>query len=136
MPRLGSGYAAELQRSAAKRRMIEYIGNVILYEFAFLLMFSPFTVLVMSLPDPKHPGIYKILYFTLVLLMLMLYLSTGWLAHKAATRRVHYNQTFHRSLMGAFIDARMFLSFLPIIGSLFVAKDEPPKGDIQNTPIE
>lgn len=115
--------------------MIEYIGNMIAYEFAFAVIFSPFMLLVVSLPDPKHPGIYRMIHTILFFAMVILYLCTGWLAHKATTRRVSYNQGFHEALMGAFSDARMYLSFLPLVGSLFIRDSKKSNGDITNTPI-
>jgi hypothetical protein len=50
------------------------------------------------------------------------FVGAGWLAGRAASRRVTQGTGFGESLQGAFGDARPYLAFLPVIGRVFAYK--------------
>ena len=100
--------------------MIEAVVSLFVYECLFLIFFSPLGIIFFIIPEKA--GILHLLRSCFAILSLVAYFATPWLAHRATSRRFNNNEQFHTALIGAFSDARFYLSFLPLVGVLFQKK--------------
>jgi len=105
--------------------IIEYFVTATVLYAGFILIVSPiigFMTYLASLPDDAPLHFLNIPVTVLVLGVVLIVVP--YLTHQVAKRRVYESLTFRQSFAGALVDARIKLSFLPLIGGLFMPKEQ------------
>ncbi len=101
---------------------LEYFLHLIVYEFLLLASAAPLA-LVLVLPDTVSEGPLRFLLSIVALVsglaFLVCFFGGSWLAHTAVRRRVFENEGFVEALQSAFSEARLYMSFVPLVGKLF-----------------
>ncbi len=99
---------------------LEYLINLVVYEFLLMLILSPILLAAIGIMEGIKllelgaiAGVARVLLFLVVIVVL---LGMPYVAHKAAGNRVLANMSFMSALRSAWVDTRVELQFLPIIG--------------------
>jgi hypothetical protein len=114
-----------LRKSAAEMismMTLEYFVHLMVYEFLLLASGAPLA-LVLVLPETVSEGplrsVLSIVALVCGFAWLVCFFGGSWVAHNAARRRVFENEGFVEALQSAFSEARLYLSFVPLVGKVF-----------------
>ena len=100
--------------------MLAYLVHLMVYEFLLFLCAVPLVAVVLVLPETLSEGpLRSVLHFIGVVFALTCVFGGSWLAHTASSKRVFEDGGFSEALQSAFAEARLYMSFLPLVGALF-----------------
>ena len=94
--------------------LIEYLVNLFVYELLILGCSAPVLVLLLRLCGYLTTGRAGTLSVGLVWLF-----GGSWIAHNASRRHVFQREGFFGAIGSAFVEGRLLISFVPVVGKLF-----------------
>jgi hypothetical protein len=107
---------------------IEYYAHHIAYAFIVLLCALPLVVGAQVLAPLLPAGPVEVAANLVGLLLLFIFIVGGsWLVNTASRKRVIEGEGFFEALGSAWGEGRLYLSFLPVAGSLFRGKSAASK---------
>ena len=99
---------------------LEYFLNLVIYEFVLLICGAPPLAIFLQLPDRVPEGALRFALNTVGVVYVLAWLFGGsWVAHTASRRRVFEDDGFFEALRSAFAEARLYMAFVPLVGSVF-----------------
>src|SRR6266852_10005333 len=97
---------------------LEYFLNLIVYEFVLLICGGFPLAVLLQLPDRVPEGPLRFALNTVGVVYALVWLFGGsWVAHTASRRRVFEDDPFLEALRSAFAEARLYMAFVPMVGS-------------------
>ena len=93
-----------------------------LYGLLIRLMLAPVPLALLLVPKESRES--KLFGLVALVTWLAWYLGGRWLAAKAARHHVIERREFHQAFRDALSDARLALSFLPVVGRFFLSRNE------------
>jgi hypothetical protein len=116
---------------------LEYFVHLIVYESLLLVGSGVPLGLVLALVDTVSEGpvhfLLDIVALVSVLAFLACFFGGSWVAHNAARKRVFENEGFFEALQSAFSEARLYMSFVPVVGKVF-RRQRPVESRFENPP--
>lgn len=108
--------------------IIEYILTLVVYEIGLVLLFAPllmFGQYLNGIVPESSPLYYAVMAYGAVVIGLYLF-GLSYFAHNVTRRKVFENKTFRVSVNETVSDIRIFVAFIPIIGTWFQSGDDEP----------